>query len=419
MKKFKGLFLCLTLLFTVAMLTACGKVPEPTEKDVLKALEKEDYLSEEVIDNDLCSVEMKEVEIDDDKEGATVKCIVSVDGDYVRTNTEYKIKFKIKDDKESWKVKKVTQDEVTYELIKGMDDEKLSDFLYWDTLNIDGSYIYYYNDSTTLSIVEHEINGEEMTDVVTVEVTGVSGYETITATVKYNLRYEYSYGSGYWYNQETEVVEYSTEYVDGYEIAFTEDRIVEDIIYKRNYVYALGSYYYLTDEEVTVSNVTIGDNDYSDSWLYVPVTINVAYKDFSFDVNYTLTYYFDSYDMEWEIYYLSIEGYSNYAGYFVGVWKGTSDDGQVVLTIGNAPHEYYDDAIDVVIEITTSTGVVYKYSAYLDVYYPESGAMVIYDYDWIDAPSGSSYYREDFDGYIEDGAFISDDYWYDFTLYKE
>ena len=415
MKKFKGLFLGLTLLFAIGMLTACGKVPEPTERDVLKGLEKEGYISETQVDEDVFSVQMKEVEIDDDKEGATVECVLSSDQEYVRVNTEYKIKFKIRDDKESWKVRKVTQNETTYELINSISDTDLENRLYWESIEIDGVYIYFYNDSTTYTVVDHEINAEAMTDVVTLEVTGSSSYKEVKATVKYTLRYDYSYGS--WYTDAVEIVDTETSYVEGYEITLAEDRVIEDIIDEKDYVYMLGCYYYIDSDEITISNVRIGENQYNDSYMNVPVTITVSYEDVSFDVTYDLQYYFDSYDMEWEIYWLQITAYENFNSNFVGVWTGTSEDGQVTLTINDFFHEDYTDYLDVVVEITTDDGQTYSFSAYVNSYNPETGYIYIYDYDWIEEPT-ESYYREDFYGYIDETTFESDDYWYDFTLTK-
>ena len=413
----KRLFYGATLLFLIASLTACGKVPEPTEKDVLKALEKEGYLSEEQVDNDLCSVEMEEIEIDDDKEGSTVECIVSVEEEYVRRSTEYKIKFKIRDDKESWRVRKVTENETTYELANPITEDGLEDVLYWESISFENGTIYFYNDTTTYTVTSHEVRGTDMVDVVTLEVSGVSGYKTLTATVQYTLKYSYSYDSGYWSIESKEVVNSSVSYVDGYEVTLTEERVVEDILSKKYYIVVLDYYYYLDDKETIISNVVIGDYEYYDNYLYVPVTMNVATEGVSFDVTYKLTYYLNSYDFEWSISGVSVIGYANFDAGIVGTWMGTSDDGAVVLTVNNFFHEDYTSNLDVVVQVTTSNGQIFSYSAYVDTYNPDSNYLVIYGYEWITQPDGN-YYKETFKGYIENGEYESSTNSYKFNLKK-
>lgn len=417
MKSSKRLFFYLTL-FAVAMLTACGKVPEPEEKDVLKALEKEGYVTDTQVDDDEFSVQMNEVEIDDDKESSTVECVVSREDEFVRINTEYKIKFKIRDDKESWRVKKVTQNETTYELINPISDESLESVLSGYSFEAEGSYIYFYDENTTYTVIDHELRSDEMTDVVTIEVNGRTGYKNVTATIKYTLYYDYyGYGYGYWTSQDREIIELETTYVDGYEVTLSEERVVEDLTKKNSSLYMLGCYYYLTDESVTISNVRIGENEYDEYYMYVPVSITVNCENSSFDVNYKMEYYFDSYDVEWECRRSTVVEYANYNGEIIGVWSGTSDDGQVVLTINNSFHAEKTSYLDVIVNVTTSTNEVYSYSAYVYSYNPVSGALDIRGYDWIEKPTGS-YYKESFDGYCLDGVFESDDYWYDFTLTK-
>lgn len=418
MKGFKSLFFYLTLL-VIATLTACGKVPEPEEKDVLKALEKEGYLTEEQVDNDECSVQIDEVDMDDDKESCTVECVVSVEDEYVSTNTEYKIKFKIRDDKESWKVKKVTQKETSYELVKSITDDDLDSFLDGESFEADGSYVYFYDEDTEYTVKDHELRGDEMIDIVTVEVSGNAGFKNVIATVKYTLYYEYyGYDYGYWYSEEREILDVETTYSEEYEISLSEERVIENIIDSNSYVYMSGYYYYLNDKDVKLSNVKIGEQEYDDYYMYVPVTVTVSHKDTSFDVNYNIEYYFDTYDMEWECNYCNVLGYENYSGGIVGVWKGTSDDGQVELTINNFFHEEMSSCLAATVKVTTTTNEVYSYSSYVYYYDPSTGALDVQGFEWITEPKGN-YYKEAFNGFCKDGEFKSDDYWYDFTLKKQ
>ena len=121
--------------------------------------------------------------------------------------------------------------------------------------------------------------------------------------------------------------------------------------------------------------------------------------------------------MEWECRGGTVVEYANYNGEIVGVWTGTSDDGQVVLTVNNSYHAEKNSYLDVIVKVTTNTNEVYSYSAYVYSYDPASGALYIDGYEWIEKPAGS-YSREDFDGYCLNGTFKTDDYWYDFTLTK-
>ena len=414
MKKSKGLLVGM-MLIVVAMLTACSNVPKPTEKDVLKALEKEGYISG--IDNEECSVQMDEVEIDDDKEGATVECVVSYEEDLVRKSTEYKIKFKIRDDKETWKVKKVTERDTTYELIKGISNESLEDLLRWESYLIENNYINFDSSNTTYNVLNHELRCQEMIDVVTMEVNGKLGYKSAKVTVKYTLSYVCNGDQGYWNIQEKEIIGTETAFVEGYVVTLSEDRVLEDIISKKSYVYMLGTSYYLTDENVSFSNIKIGESVYDGYYMYVPVSLTATYDKVSFDIHCNLAYYFDTYDMKWYANGFMDISCDNFNSDIIGVWTGTSEGNQVVLTINKDWHAAHTSYLDVKVEVTTSTGIYYSYSAYLREYDPSSNYICIYGYSWIVEPTGY-HYQDDFVGYCIDGEMSPYYSWDDFKLTK-
>ena len=415
MRKNRGLFWGV-ILFVATMLTACGSVPEPTQEDVLKALEKEGYITEESIDNEEVLVQMNEVKINDDKDGASVECVVTSETDVVRVNTEYKIRFEIKDDKESWKVKKVSTRKRTYELNNPIPEADLTNLLRWESVSTEDGYIYFDDSHTTYTVVNHEIQSAEMLDVVTVEVNGRLNLNNIKATVKYTVSYDAATKN--WKIKDEELVSTEKSFVEGYIVELSGDRVLGDIISRSEYVHVAGTYYLLTDDNTTVSNIRIGEPVYDGFGMTVPASITVTAGSVSFDVHYVLDYYFDTYESQWEISWVNAVKFENFNTDVTGVWLGRIDNDQVVIRINNYSHESMTACLDVVIEITlAATGESYHYSAYVYEYVASSGALWIRSYEAIGVTPDNAYVAS-FDGYAVDGVYTPYSMWDDFYLEK-
>ncbi len=400
MRKNRGLFWGV-ILFVAAMLTACGSVPEPTKEDVLKALEKEGYITEESIDNEEVLVQMNEVKINDDKDGASVECVVTSEADVVRVNTEYKIRFEIEDDKESWKVKKASIRNRTYELINPIPEDDLSYLLRGKSFSTDKGYIYYDDSSTSYMVVNHEIQSAAMLDIVYVQVSGKCGLYNVYATVKYTLSYNAT-GKN-WSIKTTGVRDVAKSFVDGYKVTLSGERVVEDLLNRNSYVHVANAYYYLNDSNTIISDVEVGEPVYHEYNMRVPASMTVSTENVSFRVYYELGYYFDTYDYQWDISYANVKKVEDFNNEITGVWSGRVNDDQVVITINNYTHYDKEAYLDVIVEITLSTGESYRYSAYVYEYDKDWGFLWIYKYGAIeDMPENA--YITSFDGRVADGV---------------
>ena len=400
MKKNKGLFWGLTL-FVATMFTACGNVPEPTQEDVIKALEKEGYVTESGVNNNEYSIQMNEVKIDDEQEEATVECVVSYEAETVRICTVYKIKFQIKDDKESWKVKRVSSKERTYELINSISNDDLEKLLLGKSIGTNDGDLYFSNSDTTYTIINHEINAEEMTDVVTLNVSGRGNYKNIKATVEYTLCYDGVKAN--WQIQESQIIDMETTFVDGYEIEISEERALRDLTSWQHYINVFGSVYFWADEYIAITDVELGEKVYDGYRMTVPVTVTANCEGVSFDAHYNLIYYFDDYD-EWVVNGAEVIKLSDFKGDIIGVWAGRYGNDQMVVTINDFCHTTEIFCVDVIVEVTLSTGENYKYSSYVYRYEHDSGFISIRPYDIIGiAPEGS--YMNVMEGYCINGVF--------------
>ncbi len=399
MKKFKALMLGSVMVMSFSMLTACGKVPEPTVDEVIEALVDEDVISKEQKKEGKFEVKINEVEINEDQDKATVECDLTIQDGPVSKTTEYEIKFKIRDDKESWRVRKgkVEAGETKSELTEKISDDKVKELIEYDSFTAEDQYINLNDDTTTYEIKEHKLDKKAMTDTVTIEGTSKEGYLDVTFTIKYTFSY-----SGNWYWTTDEVTESSSEYVDGYEIKELKSDIFAKMLSDDSESFWIMGYYYNADsEDVSISNVVLGEIKYEGKYAYADVTFDVKEADVEFTLDSDVVLYFDTDSSQWSFNYFNDYTLTAFKCGAIGTWKGTNDDDTVVITINDTLVED-DDNLSASITITTPEGVTGTYDAYINEYEPGNLYMSIEDLDWTTKPEDSSLYKETFYGYYDE-----------------
>lgn len=408
MKKFKALILGLTMVCAVGMFTACGEVPEVSEDDVMDALEDEGIITDEM-DEESYSVEIKETELNDEKNKADVTCVFTVTQGYIKYETEYELKFKLKDDKESWKYRdKIEAGEVKETLAKGIDEDDIEDELSWEYLEIDGNYFEFGYDITDYEVTDQETDLEEKTDVLTIEGTVDSGFTTYEFTAE--LTFTYDWG---WYLEETEVTEYETTYAEGYATDIDEDTLKEDLMDSSSYIYAEGFYYYFSD--ATSLDVTVTDMQRNNSYATVTADVVMEYNGVTVSATVEVEYYYYEYDKEWDYNYFNDYEVTSWDSDIFGTYTGTDANGTTyTLTIKNEKQEWNYFYAEVSITNATET---YSYSAYVGQYDPDDGYICVYSNEWIVEPVDSWTWMESFYGYIADGKYTEE--YGDYTLTKQ
>lgn len=399
MKKFKALLLGSVMVFALGMLTACGKVPEPTVDDVVEALVDEDVITKEQKKEGKYEVKINDIDINDDQDKATVECEFTIQDGPISKTTEYEIKFKIRDDKETWRVRsgKVEAGETKSELTEEISDDKAKELIAWDSFEVEDEYVSMDDENTTYEIKEHKLDKEAMTDTVTVEGTAKEGYLDITFTVKYTFSY-----SGNWYLTTDEVTESSSEYVDGYEITDLKTEDFATMLADDGESFWVMGYYYNADsEDVTISDVVLGEIEYSGSYAYADVSFVVKEADVEFVMDSEVVLYFDTETSEWAFNYFNDYSLTSFKCGAIGTWKGTNNEDTVVITIDDTLVED-DDNLSASITITTPEGVTGTYDAYINEYEPGNLYMSIEDLDWTTEPSDTSLSKETFYGYYDE-----------------
>ncbi len=399
MKKFKTLLLGSLMVMTFSILTACGKVPEPTADDVIEALVDEDVITKEQKKEGNFEVKINEVEINEDQDKATVECEFTIQDGPISKTTEYEIKFKIRDDNETWKVRKgkVEAGETKSELTEEITDEKVKELIAYDSFSAEDEYISLSDDTTTYEIKEHSLDKEAMTDTVTVEGVATEGYRVISFTVKYTFAY-----SGSWYWSSDEVTESSAEFVDGYEIEELKTEDFAQMLADDGESFWIMGYYYDADsEDVTISDVVLGEIEYNGRYAYADVTFVVKEADVELALDSEVVLYFDTDTSEWSFNYFNDYTLTSFKCGAIGTWKGTNNEDTVVITIKDTLVED-DDNLSASITITTPEGVTGTYDAYIYEYEPDNLYMSIEDLEWTTEPSDTSLYKETFYGYYDE-----------------
>lgn len=399
MKKFKVLMLGTAMLCAVSMFTACGKVAEPTEDEVIEAFVDEDVMTKDQKKEGDFKVEITKVKINDDQDRATVDCkLKSQDGPLSKT-TEYEIKFKYDEDDKEWKVRKgkVTAGETKTELTKEIEDDKAKELITYESFYAEDEYVSLSDEDTTFEIGEHKLDKEAMTDTVTVTGTSTSGYLDIEFTVEYTFMY-----SGSWFTSNENVVEASSEYVDGYEIEELSTADFGQMLYDDGESFWVMGYYYEADSEnVTISDVSLGEVEYNGSYAYADVTFVVKEDDVEFAMDSEVVLWFDTDSSKWEFNYFNDYTLTSFKCDAIGTWNGKNGDDTVVITINDTLVED-DDNLSATVTITTPEGITGTYSAYIYEYEPDNLYMSIEDIEWITEPAEGGLYRESFYGYYDE-----------------
>lgn len=220
------------LLLALVFATGCG-VEDPTKKDVEKVLEKIGAIPEDAKDDDSktkYSIEIDKVKLNDDKDKATVECTLSMEGELATVAQQYKMTFRLNDDKE-WKIKNSKLEDdvelVSEKLATEIGDETFRALLSdWYSIEVGGSYIKTADIADSVKITKHELAEDSLKDTVTFEGTASVGIMEYQFTVKAEC--EYFDRLGKWSlascNTEDYKVDYSIEGISGEEfMAALED----------------------------------------------------------------------------------------------------------------------------------------------------------------------------------------------------
>lgn len=220
------------LLLALVFATGCG-VEDPTKKDVEKVLEKIGAIPEDAEDDDSktkYSIEIDKVKLNDDKDKATVECTLSMEGELATVAQQYKMTFRLNDDKE-WKIKNSKLEDdvelVSEKLATEIGDETFRALLSdWYSIEVGGSYIKTADIADSVKITKHELAEDSLKDTVTFEGTASVGIMEYQFTVKAEC--EYFDRLGKWSlascNTEDYKVDYSIEGISAEEfMAALED----------------------------------------------------------------------------------------------------------------------------------------------------------------------------------------------------
>lgn len=416
MKKFKALILGSIMVFSLAMLTACGEVPEPTEDDVMDALVDEDLITKEFKKEGDYELKIDKIKINDDQDRATVDCTLTVQNGPISTSTEYEVKFKIRDDKESWKTKSAEVGEVKTELTKEITDEEIEDALSWESISVEDYYISLSDDDVEYKIGKHNLDKESNSDTVVITGTSDEGYLTISFEVEFKFVY-----SGGWYASSENVTDSSVEYAEGYEIDEISDEDFQTMLADEyESIYVMGYGYDADSDDVTISEVKLDEIEYNDNYSYADISFTVAEGDVEFTVDSEVTLYYDLDEEEWEFYYFNDYEITSFTCGSQGKWTGTNDEDTVIITVEDELYED-DDYLKATVDVTTKDGVKYSYAAYVSEYEPGNLYMAIIGDEWIVEPTDTTVEMYTYYGYYdEDITTYTPDYTYKkFTFTKQ
>lgn len=416
MKKIKMLGLALVMTSALAMLTACGKVPEPTEDDVVEALVDEDVLTKEQKKEKNYEVKIDKVDINDDQDRATVDCsLILSDGPISRT-TEYEIKFSIRDDKESWKVRKgkVTAGDSKTELTKEISDDEIKKLFEYESFSTENDYIELNDENTTYEIGKHKLDKEAMTDTVTITGTADEGYVKINFTVEYVFMY-----SGQWFTSDEEVVEAEEEYSEGYDLSDTKAEDIIDMLATADEdFYIMGYSYKLYGDSVKIENAEFGDIEYRDTTAEVPLSFKLTQGNVSFKIDTVAHLKFDESSSEWTNEYVYDTVVSEVKADIVGTWNGSDDEGNTYVLKINDTFKKNSTDLSAEVSIKTAAGASYSYTAYVSDYDIDENTIDIYGDTWISKPSDTSVNMQSFDLKIEGTSLKSEWSWDSYTFTK-
>lgn len=440
MKKFRFLLLAMLLVFSMALFTGCG-VEEPTLEDVEEALRDEGYLPEDDdadkdsddedggSDNEDTDkkdnkteweVTIDKCKLNDDKDKATVTATLKVTNGSVETSTEFKITFKIKDDK-SWKCKEVEKGESESKLVSGISDEEAEKIAKTCSYNIEEGDIdaYVYGDSlSSLTVGEHENDLENMKDVVKFTATGVDGF--IEVEFEAEVTFYYSVSGEYWYASDVKVLSGAkVDFVDSYKFSADAKDVQAALEEEDDYCYFLGSYYYYNECELTDFEIEDVEPNGSSYYLEVPCSFTMTNGDVSMKITATVEYYYDG--SGWEYEYIYDETLESWESDIIGTWKGV-DEGEGNVTI-EIPADFDEDGyLFATVTVASTDNGTYSYTMKVYGYDPVTGEIDLSFGEWITMPKdGNTYGYTNYGGEISknDGVWRSTYSWDNYSFSKD
>lgn len=491
MKKLRSFLIALVLCIGVVSLTACGKVKEPTVADVEKVLKDCGYLKDDSKDKkdkddeadsgelilagvstDVTVLEKKdkdedeedakddakeeeeesedkddsksddakdeakgysyEITIDkcklnDDKNQAKVEATLSEKDGPVEKKTEFEIKFKLKDDKKTWKAKEkdVEAGEPETKLVSGISDkeaEKLIKDYY--SVYVGDTYIE-TEDFSKLEKTDSKLDEEGMKDDVKYSVEASTKRYDLSFDIEVSFRYFMGYGgeSGYWsiYNLEADSSSVKKEVSEAFKFEPDEAALTEFIKNYGLYLYVVGTSYNTNDTNVEISNVKLDKADPGDStYVYVPCTFDVVIdKRITVGYKCEVEYYYDD-TKGWNPDYLSGSEVVDVKGDWAGTWEGTmnksydqkptSIDKVTIVIDDTLDADGYPTATVTIVDHDTKKGT-YSWKAKLSQYGINDGSdyMYISFVEWIkkNAEVGEYDYTS-ISGTVTNGTFTGD-----------
>lgn len=352
MKKYKLLLFTLVSVLVMGLFVGCGKVAEPTEADVRKALEDEGYIKDDKDDDDdddgaasgdadsensdsgdvapkkevKTEVKINKCRLNDDKDKATVKASLFVTEGPVETETEFDISFRLTDSKK-WKPKSVDKESTTQKLVSGTTDEEAEKLIKNMSYNVDDLYVS--GSDCEVKIDKHELNEENMTDVVTATLKGESGIKKVEFEAEITFKH-----AGNWYMEEKKITKSSSSYADNYKFEMTKDSFIAQI--KKfgsdpdNALYIYGKSIPLSDITITDYSGSAADPQGQTYFTAEPADIGFEYDNFKFAAKFTVRYRYTLED-GWSISSLSYSEAKFTSIPFVG--KFTGKNGEYPLSV--------------------------------------------------------------------------------------
>lgn len=352
MKKYKLLLFTLVSVLVMGLFVGCGKVAEPTEADVKKALEDEGYIKDDKDDDDddddaasedadsensdssdvapkkevKTEVKINKCRLNDDKDKATVSASLFVTDGPIETETEFKISFKLTDSKK-WKARSVDKEDTTEKLISGTTDEEAEKVIKNLSFSVESDLVL--GEDCEVKIDKHELNEENKTDVVTATLKGEAGIKKVEFETQVTFKW-----SSKWYVEEKTVTKSSSSYADNYKFELTKDSFVTMLkkfsTDSNKTIYIYGKYFPLTDITINEFKGTAGDPSGNTYFTPDPAEVGFEINGFKFNAKFNTSYTYTKED-GWKISYLSINECALASMPFVG--KFTGKNGEYPLSV--------------------------------------------------------------------------------------
>jgi hypothetical protein len=424
------------LILTITILgVGCG-LENPTEKDVKEAFvtagviksesDTEDD-SEEENSNKVeieYSVKVNNIELIDKEDQANVKATLIEDEGPIERTTDYALTFKYKADK--WQITNVSTEQgaSTVVLIGEISDKEISDILAENMMGVtmpDDCYINWANVSS-ITIVDHDIDADTMTDTVSLEVVGKVDYYqydfAMVAEFIYNYAGAGSEENGWQYNYYYNVMDdYTYDYSSDYKFSLSTEQIAKQLKNNNFSIFAVGSYYYMSDCEVQSIDYNEIEPDGS-RYVETSATISFTYEDVEIEFDCTLEFYFDG--SGWSLYGVYDTTLVSFYCNATGKWDGFDDDNNpATFEITKDLNENGYPKVVVIVESEENGN--YSWEGYLDKYKigEESTAVQIYFTDWITEPLDENYYGySNFSGVLSGNSFAPEETWYSWSFTK-